>query len=304
MFSNSNKFNEVEAAFDTFRDRYGIARPADVAGDLSRTITLLSLAVTRCQFDLEQIFPKRVFKPRTSLAVEMALKVRLLIEGSDDEPLFDLSALLLERFGIPVFQVSGLAHISGGCARLSRKSCIFVAKENELDALFNCSHQLAHLLLLHMYGREGVSLDVSSSGLCTAKPPYEHFADVFALELLMPRRGLGIALKQIRTLLGVKCDAIGEVELLYLSRVFGVSFLAAGRRCERAKLLPPGGAAALEKFVIQNFGGPEQRASTLDLPPRVPIAVTALPKLGDLQIIPRLSKSPRHRLMKEQAEGI
>lgn len=304
MFSNSDKFNEVESAFDTFRDRYGIARPADIAEELSRTITLLSLAVTRYPFDLKQIFPKRVFKPRTSLALELALKVRSLIEAGDEEPLFNLSALLLSRFGLPVFQMSGLAHISGGCAKLSGKSCIFVAKEIEIDALFNCSHQLAHLLLLHLYGREGVSLDVSSSGLCTAKPPYEHFADVFALELLMPRRGLGIALKQIRTLLGVKYDGIGEVELLYLSRVFGVSFLAAGKRCERAKLLPKGGASALEKFVIQKFGGPEQRASTLDLPPRVPITMTALPKLGDLRITPRLSELPRNRQANNRTKRI
>lgn len=303
MFSNSDKFNEVESAFDTFRDRYGIARPANVAEELSRTITLLSLAVTRCPLDLEQIFPKHVFKLRTSLAVEMALKVRSLIEGGE-EPLFDLSTRLLERFGIPVFQISRLAHISGGCARLSGKSCIFVAKENEIDALFNCSHQLAHLLLFHLYGRERVSLDVSSNGLGTAKPPYEHFADVFALELLMPSRGLGIALKQIRALLGVTFDGIGEVELLYLSRVFGVSFLAAGKRCERARLLPRGGAATLEKFVIQKFGGAEQRASALDLPPRVPMDITALPKLGDLQIIPRVSELPRHRQSNDQTKRI
>src|SRR5687767_8695984 len=113
--------------------------------------------------------------------------------------------------------------------------------------------------------------------VCAAKPPQEHFADVFALELLMPLRGFLVALKQIRRLLRVKYDGIGDVELLYLSRVFGVSFLAAGKRCERAKLLPRGSAAALEQFVIQKFGGPEQRALALDLPPRVPISITALP---------------------------
>ncbi|MDX6610949.1 MAG: hypothetical protein QOD75_135 [Blastocatellia bacterium] len=294
MFSNSDRLNQVEAAFDAFRDRSGIARPPEVAQELSRAIALFSLAVTQHPMELEKIFPKRVFNAQTSLAVEMALKVRLLLEVGNEDPLFDLSALLLEKFGVPVFQMARLGHVSGGCARLATKSCIFIAKENEIDALFNCSHQLAHLLLFHLYGKEGISLDVSSAGLGAAKPPYEHFADVFALELLMPVRGLGIALKQIRTLLGVKYDGVGEVELLYLARIFGVSFLAAGKRCERARLLPKGSAAELEKFVTQQFGGPELRGSALDLPPRVPITMTALPKLGDLQITPPISKLPRH----------
>jgi Zn-dependent peptidase ImmA (M78 family) len=306
MISSSDKFKEADAAFDAFRERYGIAVPRDVAEELSRTIVLLSLARSHHQFRLEEIFPKRLFKPRASLAVEMAHKIRLLSEIGEEEPLFDLSNLLLEKFGIPVFQMSKLGHVSSGCARLAAKSCIFVADDNEIDALFNCSHQLAHVLLFHLYGREGVSLDVLSCGLGVPKPPYEHFADVFALELLMPPRGLGIALKQIRVLLGAKFDGIGEVELLYLSRIFGVSFLAAAKRCERAKLLPPGGAIALERFMIDKFGGPEQRSLSLDLPPRVPTTITALPKLGDLQIKTRsrISKLPGLRRSNDQSKRI
>lgn len=298
MFSFSENLRDVEAAFSEFRDRYGIAPPSEVADELMRKIALLGLFSTRSPLRLERSFPHRPFKPKTSEAVDIGQKIRALLGVEDEEPLFDLPALLLEQFGVSVFQIAKLAHVSGGCANLADTTCIFVANENQIDALFNCAHQLGHLILLNLYGKNGVSLDVCSAGLGTPKPPYEHFADVFALELLIPKRALGIALKEIRSLFEVKFDGVGDIELLYLSRLFGVSFLAAAKRCEREKLLLPGAAIAFEKALCQEFGGPEARAVALDLPPRVPVTIDALPKLADLEVRPEISNFPRKRITK------
>ena len=298
MLSFSENLGAVESAFSAFTDRYGVAPPAEIAEELVRKIAMLGLFPSKSPLRLESSFPRRSFKPKTSEAVEMGQKFRVLLGVKDDEPLFDLSALLFGKFGVPVFQISKLAHVSGGCANLTGTTCIFVAKEKQIDALFNCAHQLGHLIMLNLYGQHGVSLDVCSAGLGTPKPPYEHFADVFALELLIPKRALGIALKEIRNLFKVKFDGVGDIELLYLSRLFGVSFLAAAKRCEREKLLLPGAAIAFEKALCQEFGGPEQRAVLLDLPGRVPVTIDALPRLSDLELQPELSNLSSKQIAK------
>lgn len=298
MLSFSENLRDVEIAFSEFRDRYGITPPSDVADELMRKVALLGLFTTRSHLRLERSFPQRRFKPKTSEAVDIGQKVRALLGVGDEEPLFDLPALLLDKFGVSVFQIAKLAHVSGGCAKLAGTTCIFVANENQIDALFNCAHQLGHLVLLNLYGKQGVSLDVCSAGLCTPKPPNEHFADVFALEVLIPKRALGIALKEIRALFKVRFDGVSEIELLYLSRLFGVSFLAAAKRCEREKLLPPGAAITFEKTLCQEFGGPEERAVLLDLPGRVPVTIDALPRLSDLEIQPEVSSLSRKQIAK------
>lgn len=289
MFSFSDNLGEVELAFSAFKNRYGVAPPAEIAEELARKIAMLGLFPSKSPLRLETSFSKRPFKPKTSEAVEMGQTFRVMLGVEDEEPLFDFPALLFEKFGVPVFQISKLSHVSGGCANLLGTTCIFVSKEKQIDALFNCAHQLGHLILLNLYGKNEVSLDVCSAGLGTPKPPYEHFADVFALELLIPKRALGIALKEIRNILKVKLDGLSAIELLYLSRLFGVSFLAAAKRCEREKLLLPGAASSFEKALCQEFGGPEERAAALDLPGRVPVTIDALPRLSDLEIKPEIS---------------
>src|SRR5205814_2738148 len=92
------------------------------------------------------------------------------------------------------------------------------------------------------------------------------FAQRFAECLLLPPAGMGVALREIRRSLEVATDAIGDIELIYLARIFGVPFEVAARRCQEEHLIPRGGARALIEFVNDSFGGEQQRATQLGIP--------------------------------------
>ena len=145
--------------------------------------------------------------------------------------------------------------------------------------LFTLAHELGHLVALRPVPEDRVVLDVASDieRLHPATLRQERFADSFATCLLLPRRGVGIALKQIRALTKAEGDALGDVELLYLARIFSVSFEVAARRCEDLGLLPPGGAFSLYAAIRRQFGSPERRADSLGLPPRGEIEFPILP---------------------------
>src|SRR5205085_974958 len=76
----------------------------------------------------------------------------------------------------------------------------------------------------------------------------------------------------------VKSDQLGDIEVLLLSRIFGVSFVAAGRRCEDLRLLPRGGAQSLNDWLKKEFGSAEKRATSVGLPDRPQIDFPTFPK--------------------------
>ena len=106
----------------------------------------------------------------------------------------------------------------------------------------------------------------------------EKFADAFASCVLLPRHGVLRAMKAIRQ--EVKASGpLGDVEILWLSRFFNVSFEVAARRCEQLTLLPARGARALYQKLKDDFGNPERRADQLGLPQREEIEINPSPAL-------------------------
>jgi Zn-dependent peptidase ImmA (M78 family) len=206
--------------------------------------------------------------------------------------MFDLPVKLDDWLNVFLFPVAQ-DKIAGGCALIDGRAFIFISEEDRHDALFNCAHALGHLVTLcaKQDGSDGAALDAIGNTGYSARGPYEHFADAFAAELLIPAQGLGIALLNLRKLLGISSGSLGDIELLYLARIFGVNFLAMAKRCERAHLLPKGGAAALNKFVIEEFGGPERRAEELSLPPRPSIEIAPVPRSIRLAIVEELERN-------------
>lgn len=71
--------------------------------------------------------------------------------------------------------------------------------------------------------------------------------------------------------------SLGDIEILYLSRIFGVSFEVAARRCEDLQLLPNGGARSLYEWLVKEHGSPEKRADGLGLPVRPDIEFANVP---------------------------
>ena len=109
----------------------------------------------------------------------------------------------------------------------------------------------------------------------------------------MPRQGLGITLRKIREMQQRPNKELGDLELLLLSRIYGVSFYAAAKRCEDLQLLPRGGAASLTESLTKEYGSPEKRAEAANLPPRpksefpkmpAPLLKAALDKVRSGQI--------------------
>jgi Zn-dependent peptidase ImmA (M78 family) len=230
-------------------------------------------------------------RPSNLVAIELATQVRYLLNVGDVNPLFQLPTLLADHLNILVFPIEQ-KDVAGGCAILAGGAFIFVSCKTDVETLFICAHELAHLAIMSARRKDNVGavLDPAGDGTPPIMSPYEHFANAFAVELLIPLRGLGVALRKIRRLLRASGDAVGDVELLYLSRIFGVPFLAIAKRCERARLLPKGGAATLHEFLIKKFGGPESRAEALGLPPRPTIKIAPVPRVIEMATIDRIRK--------------
>lgn len=257
--------DETRLAFQAAAERRGIHLSVSAKDELAERIAYVRLNAKPQLGRFRSIASEGDFRPTKKFALVLAERLRLLMRVSTEQPLFDLPLLLARTFSI--FTVS-VHHggISGGCSITRGIPILVVSKATAVDGLFKCAHQLAHIVTLSNQN-ETASLDPSHEELGTAKSPYEHFADNVALHLLIPERGLGIALRQTRKLLRGQ-GPLGDVELLYVSRIFGVSFLAVAKRCEQTKLLPKGGALALDRFLTEKFGSAERRAEDLDLPAR------------------------------------
>jgi hypothetical protein len=151
---------------------------------------------------------------------------------------------------------------------------------------------------------EAAVLDVLRNGVSSVRSPYEYFADAFARELLVPSQGLGIAVQETRKQLKVAGGPIGDIELLYLSRIFGVSFLVIAKRCEEATLLPKRGAVALYRVLVEEFGGPEERADMLKLPPRRDIEIPSVPYSIQVDTIQRIKNDSVAMQLASSAESL
>lgn len=214
--------------------------------------------------------------PSLALASLMASRVREALGVQDIDSLFNLPILLSEKLRIEILVFEN-EKVAGGCILMDAGAFVLVPATRRSSDLFVCAHEVGHLLLLLLRNyQERAVVDVLHDGVRTQRNPYEHFADAFARELLIPSRGLAVGIEEIRKQFEVS-GPIGDIELLYLSRVFGVSFLVMAKRCERLGLLPEGAAITLYKVLVEQFGGPEQRADLLQLPPRPIIEIASVP---------------------------
>ena len=210
----------------------------------------------------------------------MSEAVRQRLGLDDVSPVYDLAHVVPTKMNALVFSVEQPT-IESACAFVGGLPLIMVATDLGFEQLSACARELGHLLAI------GSRSNAVNDAHITLRPriessfrrgPPEYFATNFAIELLIPTPGFAVALRRVRELLKVKNRALGDIEMLYLARVFGVTFLEIARKCERARLLPLGGAAVMMKFLDEKFGGPEKRANDLGLPDRPSIAFPLAPK--------------------------
>jgi Zn-dependent peptidase ImmA (M78 family) len=207
-------------------------------------------------------------------AARLAENFRLLFMPDRlDEPLYDLPDILVTLGGVILARLES-SRFEGASVVANGYAFIFVSPRFSGRMLFTLAHELGHLIAHHK-DPQSVVFDLSSQigGIRRYRPRPEAFADAFASALLMPPRGVGIALRQIRETFHAGSDEIGDVELLCLARLYGVSFEVAAFRCENLGLLPKGGAVTLADFLKRQHGSPEKRADFLGLPKRPTIVI-------------------------------
>ena len=135
------------------------------------------------------------------------------------------------------------------------------------------------MLVHHDLGHEAAFVDQDIEHDATTKCGGEMLVDAFAAALLVPSQGIGVAFQKIRELLSIKNDApVGNIEILFLARIFGVSFSVAVNRCEAVDLLPPGGGASLYAQIQREYASPEQKADALGLPEREAVEFPSISK--------------------------
>ena len=195
---------------------------------------------------------------------------------ADEEPFTNLCQVLADELGVFVV-FSRDATVEGVSAILDGYALVLVAARTFAPrTLFTLAHELGHLVAHHA-GRESgyalLDLERDVGGIRAPRRDEEKFADAFASALLLPKKGVLLALKEFRAQLNAS-GALGDVEILALARFFGVSFEVAARRCESLGLLPPQGARALYQQLTAVHRNPERRADEIGLPVREPIDVS------------------------------
>lgn len=203
-------------------------------------------------------------------AVAMADQFRAAFVGSAVEPLNNLAGILNDLGGVVLGRLD-TSRFEGASAVIDGYGFIFVSPRFSGRMLFTLAHELGHLLAHHRQPRSALFEVASQIGNIRHRSKKEAFVDAFASALLMPQEGVAIALREIRRALNVGRDALGDVEILYLAILYGVSFEVAARRCEQLELLPDGGAYSLSDHVKQVYGSAERLAASAGLPARAHI---------------------------------
>jgi Zn-dependent peptidase ImmA (M78 family) len=222
---------------------------------------------------------------------------RALFFGGDElGPILSLPKIVAGAMGVLLFVIRN-SKIDGASAFIEGLPFAFVSERFAPRMLFTLAHELGHLVAHHDPSSSFAFVDAEGEnfGSKERKNRDEFYAHAFASCLLMPARGVAVALHKIRSMQSNVQDEIGDLEILLLAQIYGVSFYVAAKRCEDLELLPKGGAVSLADVITKKYGSPEKRAKQANLPPRPllefprvpePLLSAALNKVrsGDLSI--------------------
>lgn len=237
-------------------------------------------------------------EPTFEGARALAEKFRKLFFNSDFVgPLLNLPEIIVRNLNCIVL-IQDLGNgTDGASVKVNNIPIIVVSPRFEARMFFTLAHELGHILAHHNERNFAI---IDSDIVVNRKrlKSEEAFAHAFASEVLMPRVGVGIALKTIRESLKIAGDNIGEIEFLYLSRLYGVSFEVAALRCENLGLAPRGTAASLYESVSKEHKNPEERARRLRLPQRPKIV---FPRISTNLIKPAIEKIKHGEISLEKA---
>ncbi|WP_417493332.1 ImmA/IrrE family metallo-endopeptidase [Maricaulis sp.] len=225
-------------------------------------------------------------------AEEMANAFRAhVLKIAPNEPLLDLARRIDGIPGVVVF-LGSKVRFEGASVLAGNYGFIQISHRFSGRMLFTLAHEIAHLLAHHGPGSEAIFDMASTIGGGHAASRQEAFANAFASSLLLPQAGVYEFLGVIKAQFDLDPHMVGDVEIIYLSRFFGVGFDVAAIRLEALGLLPEGGARALSQAVKAEWGNAERRAEALGVPDRPEVH------------FPHFSANLREALIKAVSEGV
>ena len=211
-------------------------------------------------------------------AERLAYEVRsLFFPERLEEPIPDLAEVLSEKGGVIVGRLR-MSRYEGVSLIANNYPFIFVSPRFVPRMLFTLAHELGHLVAHHVSNETALFERPGEVTNFRKRSKSEAFVDAFASILLMPERGVATVLKSVREILDIQSDEIGDIEILFLARIYGVSFEVAARRCENLDLLPEGGSFSLAEEIKKNYGSPEKRAAEVGMPERVNVHIPQVSK--------------------------
>lgn len=204
-----------------------------------------------------------------------AIRELLCAPGELLDPICDLVSRL-DKTGIARTIVMKDLEVEGAASTVDGYNLIIIASRSfKPRMLFTCAHELAHLVLGHIKPDRWI-IDEDTIESFDDEKEDERLCNVLASAILLPAQGVAKFLNLVRKQIKVRSDAISDTEILFLSRYFGTSFLAAAMRLEHLELLPTGSGFALEDAIRRDHQSAEAYAEALGLPPRNSIAIPAL----------------------------
>jgi Zn-dependent peptidase ImmA (M78 family) len=191
--------------------------------------------------------------------------------NDQESPFLSLPQVIAEQLGVFVIIAADLP-IEGASVRLNNYAFILLAPRSFRPRMFfTLAHELGHFVAQHhANAADFANLDFENEVGSWQAPrkPLEAFADSFASALLLPAAAVVVAIKTFRAHNRITDLELGDIEINFLARLFGVSFEVAGRRCEDLGLLQRGAARAIYEKVSEAHKSPEKRADEVGLPPR------------------------------------
>jgi Zn-dependent peptidase ImmA (M78 family) len=273
LLSDNAQYQEINLLFrqaiKTEQDKPAADRFSHIIGN-----TFEILSNYQSPASLLDRFPKsnNTYQDAEALSVEFR---NIFLKGDFVSPLLQLPKILVEELNCIVYVTDLGKDVDGASAFIQDVPFIFISPRFEPRMLFTLGHELGHILAHHERGKNFAMFDKNINSIKNDKFKEEAFCNAFASCLLLPQEGLGLTLKKIREHFKVHGD-LGDIELLYLSRIYGVSFEVAAKRCEDLELLPKGGAASLYEKLKQEHESPEKRAKELSLPERPKIEFSSV----------------------------
>lgn len=196
-------------------------------------------------------------------------------------PFLSLPQVVSEQLGVFLIVAPNLP-IEGASVRLNDYAFVLLAPRSfRPRMLFTLAHEVGHFVAQHhSNSNEFADLDFEDEvgTWKVSHKPLEVFADAFASALLLPAAGVAEAIKTFREVNKIT-GPLGDIEINFLSRFFGVSFEVAGRRCEDLGLMQRGAARAIYEKVAEAHKSPEKRAEEVGLPQRLDISFFTSPHL-------------------------